>query len=212
MSHAGQNNWMGTKHITGESAPQWQDFPLLSKCLCGIAPAVKRGYPRSNSNPCSLTCLVAHRREEVDVDRQVRPRLHRRVEQFCRYLLRPPVAQDRLRLTGEGRVLLELKSELADGTRHLLFEPLEFLEKLAALITRGLAEMTRLGVALGARSGCPPTRPLTLCRMYQVPLGGRRAGAVPLLRKHARSPSSCTARSGSTLRSKNYTPYPSLVI
>ncbi|MFQ5830128.1 MAG: hypothetical protein ACE5JD_13380 [Candidatus Methylomirabilia bacterium] len=33
-------------------------------------------------------------------------------------------------------VLLELKSAWADGTSHLLFEPLELLEKLAALIPR----------------------------------------------------------------------------
>lgn len=59
-----------------------------------------------------------------------------RLEQLCRYLLRPPVAQDRLRLTGDGRVLLELKSAWHDGTSHLLFEPLELLEKLAALTPR----------------------------------------------------------------------------
>lgn len=59
-----------------------------------------------------------------------------RLEQLCRYLLRPPVARDRLRLTHDGRVLLELKSEWADGTSHLLLEPLELLEKLAALTPR----------------------------------------------------------------------------
>jgi hypothetical protein len=59
-----------------------------------------------------------------------------RLEELCRYMLRPPVAQDRLRLTGDGRVLLELKSEWHDGTSHLLFEPLELLEKLAALTPR----------------------------------------------------------------------------
>jgi hypothetical protein len=59
-----------------------------------------------------------------------------RLEQLCRYLLRPPMAQDRLRLTGEGRIRLTLKTPWADGTRHLLFEPVEFLEKLAALIPR----------------------------------------------------------------------------
>ena len=59
-----------------------------------------------------------------------------RLEQLCRYLLRPPVAQDRLQLTADGHVLLELKSQWADGTSHLLFEPLEVLEKLAALTPR----------------------------------------------------------------------------
>ncbi|MBI5624182.1 MAG: transposase [Elusimicrobia bacterium] len=59
-----------------------------------------------------------------------------RLERLCRYLLRPPVAQDRLRLTGDGHSLLKLKNQWADGTGHLLFEPLELLEKLAALTPR----------------------------------------------------------------------------
>jgi len=59
-----------------------------------------------------------------------------RLERLCRYLLRPAVSQDRLRLLGDGRVLLALKTAWADGTRHLLFEPLELLEKLAALTPR----------------------------------------------------------------------------
>jgi hypothetical protein len=46
------------------------------------------------------------------------------------------VAQDRLRLLDDGRVILTLKRAWADGTRQLLFEPLELLEKLAALIPR----------------------------------------------------------------------------
>jgi Putative transposase len=60
----------------------------------------------------------------------------RRLEELCRYLLRPSVAQDRLRLLTDGRVLLTLKTAWADGTRHLIFEPLTLLEKLAALTPR----------------------------------------------------------------------------
>ncbi len=59
-----------------------------------------------------------------------------RLEELCRYLLRPPVAQDRLRLIGDGHIRLRLKTPWADGTRHVLFKPLEFLEKLAALTPR----------------------------------------------------------------------------
>jgi putative transposase len=54
----------------------------------------------------------------------------------ARYLLRPPLGQERVRLLPDGRVLVELKRAWADGTSHLLFEPLEFLEKLAALTPR----------------------------------------------------------------------------
>ncbi|HLK09794.1 MAG TPA: transposase [Candidatus Binatia bacterium] len=58
------------------------------------------------------------------------------LERLARYVLRPPVAQDRLTLTPEGQVLVTLKAEWADGTTHLLFEPVEFLERLAALTPR----------------------------------------------------------------------------
>jgi hypothetical protein len=70
------------------------------------------------------------------------------LERLCRYVLRPPVAQDRLALTPDGLVLVTLKSEWADGTTALLFTPVEFL--------------TPPGT--GAPSTCaqPPTRtPLT---------------------------------------------------
>lgn len=59
-----------------------------------------------------------------------------RLEQLCRYLLRPAVAQDQLRLRDDGRIVLALKTAWADGTRQLAFEPLELLEKLAALVPR----------------------------------------------------------------------------
>ncbi len=68
----------------------------------------------------------------VAIDGQDRERL----EQLCRYLLRPAVAQDRLRRTEDGRVVLELKTAWADGTSHLVFAPLDFLARLAALTPR----------------------------------------------------------------------------
>jgi len=45
-------------------------------------------------------------------------------------------AQERLRLRSDGRVALELKMAWRDGTRELVFEPLEFLERLAAMTPR----------------------------------------------------------------------------
>jgi hypothetical protein len=58
------------------------------------------------------------------------------VERLCRYVLRPPFAQERLRLRSDGRVALELKTAWHDGTRELVFEPLELLERLAAMTPR----------------------------------------------------------------------------
>jgi hypothetical protein len=43
-----------------------------------------------------------------------------------------PLAPNRIRLRADGRILVELKPLWRDGTSHLLFEPIEFMEKLAA--------------------------------------------------------------------------------
>ena len=64
-----------------------------------------------------------------------------RLEQLCRYLLRPPVAQDRLQRLDDDRILLTLKTAWADGTRHLLFAPVvaygSFPETAAAALNVG---------------------------------------------------------------------------
>jgi len=66
----------------------------------------------------------------------VGPNERARLEQLCRHVLRPPLADNRIRRLTDGRVRLELKHPWRDGTTPLLFEPLEFLEKLAALTPR----------------------------------------------------------------------------
>ena len=58
------------------------------------------------------------------------------LERLARYVLRPPFAQERLRLGRDGSIALELKTAWHDGTRALVFEPLEFLERLAAMTPR----------------------------------------------------------------------------
>src|SRR5439155_497358 len=44
-----------------------------------------------------------------------------RLEQLCRYLLRPPIAHERLALRPDGKILVTLKIPWRDGTTHLCF-------------------------------------------------------------------------------------------
>ena len=59
-----------------------------------------------------------------------------RLEHLCRYVLRPPLAQEALELTSDGKVLLRLRRPWRDGTQAIRFEPSELLERLAAMIPR----------------------------------------------------------------------------
>lgn len=56
------------------------------------------------------------------------------LERLCRYILRPPMAQERLQQLGDGRILLRLKRPWRDGTLGVFFEPLDFLGRLATLV------------------------------------------------------------------------------
>ena len=68
----------------------------------------------------------------ADVCIAARDRL--RLERLLRYAGRPPVATERLSLLRDGRLLYRLKRCWRDGTSHVIFEPLEFIGKLAALV------------------------------------------------------------------------------
>ena len=58
------------------------------------------------------------------------------LEQLCRYITRPAIANERLKRNRAGQVVLQLKSPYKDGTTHIVMEPLEFMERLAALVPR----------------------------------------------------------------------------
>jgi hypothetical protein len=75
-----------------------------------------------------------------------------RPERICRYALRPPVTHDRIHLTEQGQVRLDLRHRWADWTTHLLFEPVELLERLAALTPRPRINLVLYYGVLGARS------------------------------------------------------------
>ena len=49
-------------------------------------------------------------------------------------IARPPLAVDRLKLSFDARVRYEFRRPWRDGTTHVVFEPLVFLERLAALV------------------------------------------------------------------------------
>ena len=65
------------------------------------------------------------------------------LEQLCRYITRPAIANERLKRNRAGQVVLQLKSPYKDGTTHVVMEPLEFMERLAALAPRPRLHLIR---------------------------------------------------------------------
>ena len=71
---------------------------------------------------------------------------------MCRYALRPPVAGDRVRVTGDGQVVLQLRHRWIDGTTHVVFDPVEFLGRLAVLVPRPRINLILYHGVLGPRA------------------------------------------------------------
>jgi hypothetical protein len=79
-----------------------------------------------------------------------------KLERLARYVSRPPVATDRLALTGGGHVRCALKTPYRDGTTHAIFEPEDFIARLAALVPKPRAHLTRYH---GVFAPASPDRP-----------------------------------------------------
>ena len=67
----------------------------------------------------------------------------RKLERLCRYITRPAIAEQRLRLSSNGNVIVGLKTPYDDGTTHVVLSPLEFIGRLAALVPRPRVNLTR---------------------------------------------------------------------
>jgi len=105
----------------------------LQDPLLAVQPSGARAKPfTAGRDGFSLNCAVAgeaHERAKLD--------------RVCRYMARGPIAQERLSLEGDGLVVLELKRAFTDGTTHVLFEPEDFIARLAALVPRPRAHLVR---------------------------------------------------------------------
>jgi len=66
-----------------------------------------------------------------------------KLERLCRYITRPAVSTKRLSMTRNGRVRYELKTPWRNGTTHVIFEPLDFIARLVALVPKPRVNLTR---------------------------------------------------------------------
>jgi hypothetical protein len=62
---------------------------------------------------------------------------------YSRYITRAAIANERLKRNRAGQVVLQLKSSDKDGTTHIVMSPLEFMQRLAALVPRPRLHLIR---------------------------------------------------------------------
>ncbi|MDP1786318.1 MAG: transposase [Nitrosomonas sp.] len=65
------------------------------------------------------------------------------LEHLCRYITRQAIANERLTRNKDGQIVLKLKTPYRDGTTHIIMSPLEFMQRLAALVPRPRLNLIR---------------------------------------------------------------------
>lgn len=65
---------------------------------------------------------------------------------------RPPVTGERLHLTDEGQVRLQLRQPWRDGTTDVAFDPVELLGRLAVLVPKPRINLILYHGVLGPRA------------------------------------------------------------
>lgn len=110
--------------LTGERAGQSTLRLVVSQDPRAEAPAA-----RDNNEP-----VAEVRGINVHARRVVGGRDRPQIERLCRYVTRPPLAQERLELRRDGRLELTLKNIWRDGTRAIIFEPHDLLARLVAAV------------------------------------------------------------------------------
>ncbi len=70
----------------------------------------------------------------------------KKLERLCRYIARPAVSEKRLSLTANGNVRYQLKTPYRDGTTHVIFEPLDFIARLVALVPKPRVNLIRFHI------------------------------------------------------------------
>ena len=112
------------------------------------------------------------------------------LEHLCRYLLRPPLATERLTESCGGQLLYQLPHPRRDGSTHLLLDPRELIEKLSVLIPPPRVHLLRFHA---------PPRPASLRRgppLERCRRARRGTGAKPFA---ARAPKPSLLRGRTTL-------------
>ena len=127
-----------------------------------------------------------------------------RLEHLCRYVARPAIASGRLALSSPARVIYVLRRHWRDGTSAVAFDPLTFIERLAALLPRPRAHQhTCHGVLAPAAGDRDLIVPGPCASRAASPTGTSATSSI-----QARHSSAPAARGGATQGSQRTRPPP----
>lgn len=108
--------------------------------------------PQTMRKRCKHKLSASYDGFDLQAAVSVRARRRKVLERVVRYCARPALGTQRVEQLPDGRVRLALKTPYSDGTSHMVFDPLEFIGRLTALIPRPHKNLLVYHGVLAARS------------------------------------------------------------
>jgi hypothetical protein len=131
-----------------------------------------------NDDPEAARRIPQHRGLSLHAAVAVPARDRRRLERLCRYVARPPLANERLEEHPDGRLALRLKTRWRDGSRHILMERSELIDRLVPLIPPPRTHQVRYH---GILAPCASRRDRVVpARTAAFAVAGRGPGTAPV--------------------------------
>jgi hypothetical protein len=137
-------------------------------------------------------------------------------ERLCRYILRPPLANDRLSILDDGNVRLAFKKPWSDGTSSVDLAPLALIARLAALVPTPRRHLTRYCGVLSShsrlRSRVVPQAPAEATATEKPEKPARKSRHIPwaqLLQRTFDHPINYSSHRGSNGSGAGHPPVPS---
>ena len=97
----------------------------------------------SANPPASNPCIAQLSGFSLHAGTRCRAHERNSLERLCRYIARPALSNERLSVNDRGQVVYRLKHPFGDGTTHVVLDPIDFIARLAALVPRPRAHLTR---------------------------------------------------------------------
>ena len=153
-----------------------------------VALGPRAGQPGRRLRSAAAATATGRRSARVDgfslhADVAVLARRRDQLERVCCYILRPPLAVERLTASTGGQLLYHFRRPWSDGSTALLLEPLELLKRLAAFVP-------------------PPRRPLLAYHGLLTPRAAWRSALVPTPAPDEPAPDEACAAAGARSASR----------
>ena len=152
---------LGPRADAEEADPLFRDQPLLAELYGAsvtgriavgagagnwLMTAGYRAEPATSGSPVGARCSNVSG-FSLHANVCIPAKARRQLERLCRYVARPAVATERLSVLPDGRVMYRLRHIWSNGATHIVFEPLDLIGKLAALVPPPRFNLVRYYVA-----------------------------------------------------------------